>query len=813
MFSEQNIPKALQERLARAISRGFTRDYQDEKEKEGNTVCHPELAPATLEKYNRTVDNWALWRISRNESTDPNFPNLPVPTPELLKLFAEFYIKSCKKVPSQQSACNHFTSFTSKWERETSQSLPKEVKDDVLNYIRTELTVEYKLPTKPRERFLVNGKDIAYLLRHLFVDDCHDYIHERARVQTASSLSLFAGSGARAGAVVESSAYRKSNECLYYRHLSFHLKWSKERGSLIRWVTIDPEFLKGWRYRDDTTLPKNWFREHPVLGMSFVFWVIVHGVADGAFKGLATVTEVLAAKPPNGRESWTLEWNETTKDLPFFRRVTAQGPDPTKALTFSSLRHNFTTLAQRDGFKDQLRVHGIRGGIANKIDPKASQATRSQALDHQNHNTYLKYQSSLKALDIQALFYDLDPDYECRDMEQSMSHHRDSNVPLKLNAATTAQFESDDEIVKINQRIAHLTQEIAGRLEENRDLVFERDRLYNKKAKRLLAWKKDFIKNWWDTSYTEYVSGNDFSERDPTPLFDIYKKYLPERSRLSENLLKKETLDSELGRQCLEDMVTICMSTERAIYYPGIAPEEGRCPICNKSILDIPLQGRAKHMLQCRRKSLNGAQYQQRYKNEKRAHRRVQRSFVQFCYLCAELFLDEDSWENHCKCHLDNLNPRCGLLTFRSTLVAPGFCPFCLGDESKKPDERFQQWVAKSTLLNHIDEHLGSADSSAAVFCPHPCCEERKYVDNLHLQWHFFDAHSIEEPRSNCVKRKRKWQLQSEPAGTTFGNLSDETLPSLEDYFLTSTLPTSFEDSDMTSADDLFMEFVRLDDD
>lgn len=171
-------------------------------------------------------------------------------------------------------------------------------------------------------------------------------------------------------------------------------------------------------------------------------------------------------------------------------------------------------------------------------------------------------------------------------MEQSMSHHRDSNVPLKLNAATTAQFESDDEIVKINQRIAHLTQEIAGRLEENRDLVFERDRLYNKKAKRLLAWKKDFIKNWWDTSYTEYVSGNDFSERDPTPLFDIYKKYLPERSRLSENLLKKATLDSELGRQCLEDMVTICMSTERAIYYPGIAPEEGRCPICNKSILE-----------------------------------------------------------------------------------------------------------------------------------------------------------------------------------------------------------------------------------
>ncbi|CAG8297098.1 unnamed protein product [Penicillium salamii] len=124
--------------------------------------------------------------------------------------------------------------------------------------------------------------------------------------------------------------------------------------------------------------PKNWFREHPVLGKSFVFWVIVHGVADGAFKGHTTVTEVLAAKPPKGRESWALEWNETAKDLPFFRMVTSEGPKPTKALTFSSLRHNFTSLAQRDGFKDQLRVHGIRGGIANKIDRKCICAVTPQ---------------------------------------------------------------------------------------------------------------------------------------------------------------------------------------------------------------------------------------------------------------------------------------------------------------------------------------------------------------------------------------------------------------------------------------------------
>ncbi|THC90318.1 hypothetical protein EYZ11_010217 [Aspergillus tanneri] len=81
---------------------------------------------------------------------------------------------------------------------------------------------------------------------------------------------------------------------------------------------------------------------------------------------------------------------------------------------------------------------------------KASAATRGQALDHQNHDTFLKYQSTLKALDILALYYNLEPDYKCRDMEQSMAHHRDPNILLRLDAATLADFKQDKEVVSIN---------------------------------------------------------------------------------------------------------------------------------------------------------------------------------------------------------------------------------------------------------------------------------------------------------------------------------------------------------------------------
>jgi hypothetical protein len=188
-------------------------------------------------------------------------------------------------------------------------------------------------------------------------------------------------------------------------------------------------------------------------------------------------------------------------------------------------------------------------------------------------------------VDIQALFYDLEPDYECRDMQRSMAHHRDLNVPHQLNATATIEFENNEETIETNLRIACLTKAISGRPKEHEELDRERSRLYSKKAKRLLAWKKEFIKQWWEKSYAEYVSGNDFSERDKTPLFDIYKKYLPERARLSERIFYQATLDSDFGQQCLEDMVTLCKpTTERVVYYPGMTPKEGRCPICPKSM-------------------------------------------------------------------------------------------------------------------------------------------------------------------------------------------------------------------------------------
>lgn len=45
---------------------------------------------------------------------------------------------------------------------------------------------------------------------------------------------------------------------------------------------------------------------------------------------------------------------------------------------------------------------------------------------------------------IQAAYCGLKSDFEWRDMEDSMTHHRDPNVPQDLNARAISDFEEDE---------------------------------------------------------------------------------------------------------------------------------------------------------------------------------------------------------------------------------------------------------------------------------------------------------------------------------------------------------------------------------
>jgi hypothetical protein len=69
-----------------------------------------------------------------------------------------------------------------------------------------------------------------------------------------------------------------------------------------------------------------------------------------------------------------------------------------------------------------------------------------------------------------------------------------------------------------------------------------------------------------------------------------------------------------------------------------------------------------------------------------------------------------------------------------------------------------QQWMTKSTLLNHIDTHL---TTYAGLECLHPMCHAHLESPS-DFRAHFEDVHCIEEPRLNCVSKERKCEGEEE---------------------------------------------------
>jgi hypothetical protein len=172
-----------------------------------------------------------------------------------------------------------------------------------------------------------------------------------------------------------------------------------------------------------------------------------------------------------------------------------------------------------------------------------------------------------------------------------MIHHRDPNVPQKLDAASVAEVERDPQMIAIYQQIDILNRKIGGNPHGHLELVAERAKMYNQAAKTRRAKKGEFIQNWWKESYDEYIAGNEFTERDSTDLFDIFRKYMPARDRLKANLFQEAPIQSEVGRRCLHDMLELIMSDERVAYYPGEFPVDGKCPLCLREMARCVMYG------------------------------------------------------------------------------------------------------------------------------------------------------------------------------------------------------------------------------
>lgn len=124
---------------------------------------------------------------------------------------------------------------------------------------------------------------------------------------------------------------------------------------------------------------------------------------------------------------------------------------------------------------------------------------------------------------------------------------------------------------------------------------------------------------------------------------------------------------------------------------------------------------------------------------------------VQYCFLCFKWFDGGDDWEEHCRGHLNSMTPKwCAIRVYCHTLISPGFCPYCLGNNGPA-SQRLRQWTRNCTLMAHVEQQHVEQVCLWPTTCP--CGTEVE--DASTLRHHLSDAHGLWKAEWRIFGRKR----------------------------------------------------------
>lgn len=120
-------------------------------------------------------------------------------------------------------------------------------------------------------------------------------------------------------------------------------------------------------------------------------------------------------------------------------------------------------------------------------------------------------------------------------------------------------------------------------------------------------------------------------------------------------------------------------------------------------------------------------------------------SEIHYCPLCFQWVYSASDWDVHCEAHIQNLESKgCGTITHAYTLVRPGSCPFCLGNDTLPASRRLESWTRDHKLWSHVNNHLEGQPWPLA--CPHPLCDIL-IPNDTELLYHFVDDHGFSRTR------------------------------------------------------------------
>lgn len=128
---------------------------------------------------------------------------------------------------------------------------------------------------------------------------------------------------------------------------------------------------------------------------------------------------------------------------------------------------------------------------------------------------------------------------------------------------------------------------------------------------------------------------------------------------------------------------------------------------------------------------------------------------AEYCWECFQ-FCDQKAYQEHCQVHISSITESTGIhyeaITYRSTLIKPAYCIFCLWDDNLDAPSRMRTFLRSHDLRRHLETHV--IDMKWTGVCPDGSCR-KDFNDAQDLRRHLHDIHTYhksvwQNPASTC---------------------------------------------------------------
>ncbi|KAJ8093068.1 hypothetical protein PM082_020550 [Marasmius tenuissimus] len=292
--------------------------------------------------------------------------------------------------------------------RRTQRKIPSEVSKALYHYVDGKLKDELGLKDDVRAKNTADLVDVGVLHRQAW-DVSNPLVSKRMIIQVAAFINIACRAGSRPGSIVESSAYKGSNEALAWGDIKFFIVPPKsalpdaesdecigDKVNNNKWTTLAVQitfrYLKGMRNNNSKFLKILFVLDMMRTGFAHCACsqLLYLGLADNVFEHVRDLTD-LTKLMHNTKTTISLKVKQAARTQAVLRAFANGKKDhvtisETEAMSYDSLYFQFQRLGLKAGFSENISLYVLRRMTLNNLDDRADVTAEQtkQIMGHHN---------------------------------------------------------------------------------------------------------------------------------------------------------------------------------------------------------------------------------------------------------------------------------------------------------------------------------------------------------------------------------------------------------------------------------------------